>query len=478
MNHVRDWARGAYARLPASTRRFVGPLAGILPTTMRYGGTFRIWQQRIARSRTDPAFAAASQTEALQRVITDACRLSPFYAARFTEAFGAGASVDAILAGWSRLPILTADMVSRDPRSLCTEDPEALDVTSTGGTSGHPLTFFIDRWRSPVEFAFVMSAWERAGCTLETWRAAFRGFAIPDFPQRIVDVDHGLREVKISVFHISDDLIPRYLEEIERRGVTCLQGYPSALALFAAGVRRLGLGPVRRIRSIVMSSERLYPHHRRQIGAVFPHAQVVPYYGLSEKCAFASEVPGEPDHYDFEPLYGLTELVDDDGQPVTEPGRSGRIIATGLLYPGMPFIRYDTGDRATLVALPHAGNAHRLRVSHIVPRNSFEYLVTADQRLVSMLGVCGFHDEMTSVSDYQLVQTEPGRALVRLVLVPGTAHDEVLPYLRLINSKAGGSITFDFEIVGALPRTNRGKCRFIEQRIDITALELRSGVLV
>lgn len=478
MNHVRDWARGAYARLPGSTRRFVGPLAGMLPTTMRYGGTFRSWQQRIARSRIDSAFALASQTAALQHVVDGARRLSPFYAARFDAAFGADASVDAILADWSRLPILTADMVSRDPRSLCTEDPDGLDITSTGGTSGHPLTFFIDRWRSPVEFAFVMSAWQRAGCTLETWRAAFRGFAIPDFPQRIIDVDHGLREVKISVFHVSDDLIPRYLEEIERRGVTCLQGYPSALALFAAGVRRLGLAPVRRIRSVVMSSERLYPHHRRLIGAVFPQAQVVPYYGLSEKCAFASEVQGQPDHYDFEPLYGLTELVDDDGQPVTEQGRNGRIISTGLLYPGMPFIRYDTGDRATLVDLPHAGNAHRLRLSHIVPRNSFEYLVTADQRLVSMLGVCGFHDEMTSVSDYQLVQTEPGRALVRLVLVPGTAHDDVLPYLRLINSKAGGSITFDFEIVGALPRTNRGKCRFIEQRIDITALELRSGVFV
>jgi len=478
MNHVKDWARGAYARLPGTTRRFVGPLAGMLPTTVRYGATFRSWQQRIARSRIEPAFALASQTKALLHVVDSARRLSPFYAARFNTAFGTGASTDAILAGWSRLPILTADMVSRDPRSLCTEDPDTLDVTSTGGTSGHPLTFFIDRWRSPVEFAFVMSAWERAGCTLETWRAAFRGFAIPDFPNRIVDVDHGLREVKISVFHISDDLIPRYLEEIERRGVTCLQGYPSALALFAAGVRRLGLGPVRGIRSVVMSSERLYAHHRRLIDAAFPQAQIVPYYGLSEKCAFASEVPGHPDHYEFDPLYGLTELVDDDGQPLTEPGRSGRIISTGLLYPGMPFIRYDSGDRATLVEPPHAGNAYRLRLSGIEPRNSFEYLVTADQRLVSMLGVCGFHDEMTSVSDYQLVQTEPGRALVRLVLVPGTAPDEVLPYLKLINSKAGGAITFNFEIVGALPRTNRGKCRFIEQRIDITALELRSGVLV
>jgi hypothetical protein len=68
------------------------------------------------------------------------------------------------------------------------------------------------------------------------------------------------------------------------------------------------------------------------------------------------------------------------------------------------------------------------------------------------------------------------RRMVALVALK--APDEVLPYLKLINSKAGGAITFNFEIVGALPRTNRGKCRFIEQRIDITALELRSGVLV
>jgi phenylacetate-CoA ligase len=42
--------------------------------------------------------------------------------------------------------------------------------------------------------------------------------------------------------------------------------------------------------------------------------------------------------------------VDDGGGPVVEPGASGRIISTGLLFPGMPFIRYDTGDKAQLVA--------------------------------------------------------------------------------------------------------------------------------
>ncbi len=47
------------------------------------------------------------------------------------------------------------------------------------------------------------------------------------------------------------------------------------------------------------------------------------FYGLSEKVAFAVEIEEAGGIYEFQSSVGLTELLDDDDLPVTEPGREG-----------------------------------------------------------------------------------------------------------------------------------------------------------
>src|SRR5262249_52336144 len=77
----------------------------------------------------------------------------------------------------------------------------------------------------------------------------------------------------------------------------------------------------------------------------------------------------DPDAFAFDPLYGYTELLDENDTPVVTPGAYGRLVSTGLLFPGMPFIRHDTGDSARLAALPDATNGHRLMVRGITPKH-------------------------------------------------------------------------------------------------------------
>jgi phenylacetate-CoA ligase len=86
--------------------------------------------------------------------------------------------------------------------------------------------------------------------------------------------------------------------------------------------------------------------------------------------------------YEFEPLYGAAELIDDAGRPITEVGQEGRIVGTGFLSTGMPFIRYDTADRATLVEPATAANGQRLQLGQIIPRRKPDFLVSASGRRV------------------------------------------------------------------------------------------------
>jgi phenylacetate-CoA ligase len=193
--------------------------------------------------------------------------------------------------------------------------------------------------------------------------------------------------------------------------------------------------------------------------------------------AFASARADDPDVFEFEPLYGYTELVDDDGAPVVAAGMSGRIISTGLLFRGMPFIRYDTGDTAELVALPNPINGYRLTVRDIRPKHAVEYLVGRSGALIAIKGIISnLQGTAYGIREYQFYQDTPGEALVRVVPLSRNATD-FSSYRDLLNRKLSGELRVAVEIVDRIPMTPRGKRKFIDQRLDLAGrqTELRAG---
>jgi phenylacetate-CoA ligase len=230
------------------------------------------------------------------------------------------------------------------------------------------------------------------------------------------------------------------------------------------------------VTGILPHSERIYPEYRDTIERAFPNARLVPFFGLSEKCAFAVEV--EPDVYAFNPLYGYTELVDDDGRVVTTPGQVGRLVSTGLLFTGMPFIRYAMGDEATLEQLPTAANNYRLVVRRIVPRWGHEYLVSRSRHLIHVGALTMMDQELAHVTDYQFIQDTPGIVRMRTVLAEGRSAQEVAAYADMVSDRSAGELQLKVELVDALPLTERGKRRLIIQKLDINGFVADAGVPV
>lgn len=468
-----DVARGAYAKLPFRTRARIGQALRFIPARYRYGATYRKWRELLAQSRNAPAMVKPMQDAARRAVVTEAFDKSPLYRQRLIAEFGEDFNPANLLdpAIWSRIPLLSPDTVSEDRDGMCTRPASELDNGSTGGTSGKPVRFYLDRGRSPIEYAFVFDAWSRAGYKAGDWRAVFRGVEITDAAGVAIERDPALAELRFSIFNLTDDAMSRFFDAIRSDGIRFLHGYPSAIGMFASYLLRSGKGPMNEVRAVFLMGERLYPNYRSAIEKAFPNAQITPFFGLSEKCAFAIEVNDQPDVYDFEPLYGFTELLDSENRPVTQPGQRGRLVTTGLLFKGMPFIRYDTRDEATLIALPSAENGWRLRVERIVPRRGHEFLVSRDGRLIPILALVVFGDEMNGISEFQFVQDTPGEALIRIVRRPGVAEEDALRFLDLMRRKSGGEITITHEYVDALPTSPRAKRRFIDQRLDVSAIE-------
>ena len=343
----------------------------------------------MSEARRDPTLIPERQERARVAVVRAASERSRYYEALLADVFGPDVRPERCIedASWRKIPILTAATVLQRARDMCTRPPEELDIGSSGGTSGAPVKFYLDRHRSPIEYAFVHDVWARAGFRPGDARCVFRSLDLGGDDQTVMQYDPALAELRCSVFHLSDDNMRSYHDAIVKRDIRFIHGYPSAIAIFASFLLRSGLAPLSRIRGVFPSSERFNATHAELVTRAFDHPRIVPFYGLSEKVAFASAPAEDLDVFEFEPLYGYTELVDDDGALVTTVGASGRLVSTGLLFPGMPFLRYDTGDRAELVALPAAANSYRLTVRAISPKHGVEYLLSRSNLLIAVKGV-------------------------------------------------------------------------------------------
>jgi phenylacetate-CoA ligase len=464
---VLDVARGAYVRLPASTRAYLGRVLQYVPTSMKFGNTYRHWREVIDRAKTDTAFVRAYREQALTELLEQAVSGSRYYAKTLGPIMRDAA--DGYLPGseaWQRIPVLTRQTMVDQRDAMCTVPPERLDPVSTDGSSGEPLAFRLDRNRSPVEYAFIHDAWSRSGFTGTDWRAVFRGLDIAVGNDRHMEAEPALKELRLSVFHLNDATMAQYLAEIRRRGIAYIHGYPSAIAIFCEYLTRSGAAPLSQIKGILPISERLYPHQRELMERTFDQAVIMPFYGLSEKVAFAVERPGEPDTYEFNPIYGYTELLDEQDRPVTTPGRSGRIVSTGLLFRGMPLIRYDTRDEAELVELPSATNGYRLVLRNLSPRRDSEFVVGYSGTLIPFCGLCVPVDSENQVREVQFYQDTPGEVELRVVSAGGNPPD-LSDYLARMAERADQDLTLHLKLVDRLPMTGRGKRKFIDQRLPV-----------
>ncbi len=441
------------------------------PPELLFGSTYREQRKLIARSRVDPSFTREWQTRRLRELLTRAVRRAPYYA-RLARELGLS---EADLASFevedlARFPVLTRAQLGAPPAQFTTEPLSRLDVVTTGGSSGAPLVFYLDRSRSPKEWAFVLDAWSGIGFSAREVRAVFRGVHLRNVDRSPWEYNSALRELRLSPFHLTDEWMARYCGLMLRYGVTFLHGYPSALAMFAAYVLRSGRADVAgRIRGVIAISERLFAHQRELIGHAFGGAAITSTYALGERVAFGSGVAGSAEVHRMEPLHGITELVDERGRPIERPGEEGRIVSTGILIGGTAFVRYDTGDLACLVEAPSAGNGYRLSVSGIRGRRAQEFLVGSDGQLISMTAINIHSPAYAKMRAFQFLQTVPGRAVLKVIPAAGCTLEDIRPFVREISRKIGRSMSFEIEFVDAIESSIRGKRNFIDQRLDLGA---------
>jgi phenylacetate-CoA ligase len=464
MSYMLDLMRSRYFRLSPQLKSFIAPILMAVPSSIRYGGTYRSMRKHAVRSETDAPFVHHWQLSTLRQILQLACRKSGYFSAQIQARFDSSFDFRNFnLEDLSSLPILTKAVVSNDSQAFCLGEAGDYDVDFTSGTSGGPpMKLYLDRARNVREIAFLHHIWSRIGYRLGDGRAILRDYAA-NIPQKGITwrYDAPLRDMWLSPFHLNETTMDRYLELLHVYQVRYLYGVPSAMHVLARHASARCWEPPRSFRGVISASETLFSHQRRVIRAAF-RAPVLSYYGMSERVSLAGELVNQPGTYEFEPLYGIAELLDNSGQAITEIGKRGRLVCTGLFNKAMSLVRYDTGDRATLVRIATPENCYRIRVRDIRSRWNQEFVVGSNNEKITAVSL---DDGFGIISDYQYVQSYPGLVTFRVVPCNGATQAELEILFNRIRGRLQGVLDLQIEIVGSIPSGRTGKRKFVDQRM-------------
>ncbi len=306
----------------------------------RYAGPFWILRRRLAKTQWwDRQALEDLQLQLLRRLVRHCYETVPYYQRLMRERGITPESIKA-LEDIRRFPILTKQEVLKAGETIVSRKYPRwrLRRTSTSGTTGAPLRLYRNLFSIGHEHAFVRRQWDWAGIGFSDRLAYLKGRVVAEGDgqdQRLYVYDPVMKELHLSTYHLAPEIVPQYVDILQRYKVKGIIGYPSSIYPLAQMCldRRIPL----HLDSVLLTSETLPPSHKEAIIAAFG-CKIFDFYGAAERVCYIFMC--EHGRHHIQPEYGLTELI-----PVNPEGHC-KIVATGFWSDAMPLLRYDTGDLA------------------------------------------------------------------------------------------------------------------------------------
>lgn len=447
-----------YDRCPSPARHVLTSARGWLLSRIRYSpATFALLRELRAHESWSPIQIAAHQLRALRQTVDHALATVPFYAGypRFTIRN---------LEDLRRLPVLTRETLLQNHERLLSETtPRSRRIrASTTGTTGASLRVAYTEELARDNWAFLLRQWSWAGLAAREPRLTLQGARVVPGNRReppFWAYNVPERQILLSIFHLSENTAPAYLEFLRKHSGRILEGFPSALGILADFVleRRLRIP----MRVIFTSGEPLGAAVRAKMKEAF-QARAFDTYGMTEYCGLIQEC--ERGRMHLAPEYGFLEILNEQGDP-TAPDEEGFFVWTGFLNKAMPLIRYRIGDRGRWQgAGPCAcGRAFPLVVPTITRES--DILRCPDGRVFSPRALNQLLKQSGSLRFCQFVHDGRDRVVVRAGSGNGRAADEVRQIRADLQKLLGSSMQVTTEIASAPIARRGGKIPLIVDQV-------------
>ncbi len=245
-----------------------------------------------------------------------------------------------------------------------------------------------------------------------------------------------------------------------------LTGYASALEMLAREERdgRLQLRAKGSLQQLTNMSEPLSAEARQFIEKTFG-VHVTDHYAMGECMPLSIGCPFYPGSHLNADL-AMLEPVDDRYRPVAPGERGSKVLITNLCNFVQPFIRYEIDDVVTMSPrrCPCGSNLPLIQAIEGRTQDRFWIQVNGEYREVTPFAFRGGLDLCIEVGEFEILQTERNRFLIRAAPLPGKSLSaeriKSLVEQGLAEQGVGNAVDLDVEIVPEImpdPRSGKKK---------------------
>jgi phenylacetate-CoA ligase len=426
---------------------------------------------RIAKFRPEleeSQWLSHDELEALQLVklkdlVTYAVEHVPFYRALKLEK-GLDTARLVSLSDLESWPVVGKPLMRKDPAAFRPDgmSPEATFTRRTGGSTGDPFEYLVGTTAFSLQWAALFRAWEWSGYRLGDPMVTLGGGSVApagglSLSQKIYNGLRGNRPLPAA--SLDRATLEGHEKQMRAYRPRLVYGYPSVLYQMALHLEGGG-GSIPSVAAVVTTSEMLFPGQRAVLERAFG-APVFDLYGCNE----TNLITGECEHHaglHVAMEASLVEILDDNDQPVP-PGKSGRVVATGLANRGMIFLRYDTGDVGSLDPDPCQCSRGLVRIRSLEGRTR-DLVRAPDGKLIHGVSFNEMVLEHPWVDRYQAIQVDEEN-LIFNVTVTGEVGSESLGALKSALEAMTG-LNVEMAVNRPLETTPGGKTRVIISRLE------------
>ena len=449
-----------YAKLPVPFQQITIAVEGWRLKRRRYNSDYhRVYQEVCKRERLSEEELRKYQENRLRKVLKAAQEGSSYYKHLF-ERYQFNVESPCLIEQMKELPILTKEEVKNHAEEILSRNipRKQLIPRHTSGTTGSGMLFYETRETEQECWAtwWRYRGWH--GINPDTWCAYFGGRSIVPLRQQKPPYwrkNTPGRQLFFSAYHLSEQTAPAYVEALKESCATWVHGYPSVLALLAGFILEDNLDPGQAVQHVTIGAESLLPQQRQVIEQALG-VKVRQNYGQAESVANISECEYGNLHVDED--YSIVEFLPiGDGQY--------RIIGTSLINPAFLFLRYDTGDIATLQeGMCPCGRLGRL-VEEIDGRKE-DYVVLPSGAVVGRLD--HIFKDLVNIREAQIYQRQQGQIELRIVKGQSYTDEDEQELLKETHKRVGDDMGIVVRYVDAIECTRAGKLRFVVSELNKT----------
>jgi phenylacetate-CoA ligase len=353
-----------------------------------------------------------------------------------------------------KLPIQTKNEVKNNLENISNKNiREKVFKTYTSGTTGSGLVFPRTKISENETYAVWWRYWNNLGIKFKMHCAYFGGPIIAPIKQKkppFWRYAKAANQTIFSIYHLKNETIQYYVEELNRQRIQWIHGNPASLAYFASLMLDNNLKLDYELKFITIGAESLLDHQINVISKCFG-IKPKQHYGLAENVANISECEYGKLHIDED--FSFVELV-----PFNDIPGLYRLIGTSLVNKAFFFLRYDTNDLVVPSANQNCPCGNTGRIIDSIEGRADDLITLKDGRKVGRLPQ--LFKDMINVQEAQIRQDKEGN--ITFYIVKNSYYSQKDEDKLKYNIYKRLNIDYyQIKYVDKIKRSKRGKLKYV-----------------